>query len=177
VRHPQELDRERADRDLLARRHHLHPVAGVDAVFLQLRFDQRQGERRAVDRAVEQRHHVRHAADVILVPVREDQRLHLAAARLDVGHVGNDQIDAELIRLGKHDAGVDEDGRVLPRDRHHVHAELAQAPQWDHFERCRRHVRYSGLIHSMPSVGVWHVAHGRHGPQHEAHAAIYVNAW
>ena len=58
--------------------------------------------------------HVRHGADVILVAVGEDQRLHLGAARLDVGQVRNDQIDAELVGVGEHHAGVDQDGRVLP---------------------------------------------------------------
>ena len=51
---------------------------GVDAVLLELRLDQRQRHRRAVDRAVEERHHVRHGADVVLVAVRQHERLDLA---------------------------------------------------------------------------------------------------
>ena len=76
-----------------------------------------------------ERHHMRHGADVILVAVGEDQRLDLAAARLDVRHVGDDQIDAELVGVGEHDTGVDEDRGVLPGHGHHVHAELAEASQ------------------------------------------------
>ena len=53
----------------------LQAVAGVDAVLVELGLDERQRHRRAVDRAVEERHHVRHGADVVLVPVRQDQRL------------------------------------------------------------------------------------------------------
>ena len=102
---------------------------------------------RAVDRAVEERHHVRHGADVILVAVREDERLDLVAPRLDVGEVRDDQVDAQLVGVREHDAGVDEDGRVLPRHGHHVHAELAEAAERDDLERRRRHVGYSGLIH------------------------------
>ena len=37
----------------------------------------------AVDRAVEERRHVRHGADVIFVPVREHQRLDLRSTRFD----------------------------------------------------------------------------------------------
>ena len=151
VRDADELDRERADGDRVARADGLQPIAGVDAVLFELRLDERQRHRRAVDRAVEQRHHVRHGADVILVAVGEDQRLDLLAPRLDEGQVGDDQVDAELVGVGEHDAGVDEDGRVLPRHGHHVHAELAEASEGDDLERRRRHVRYSGLIHSEPS--------------------------
>ena len=136
---------------VVARLDRLQPVAGVDAVLLELRLDQRQRQRRAVHRAVEERQHVRHGADVILVAVRQDQRLDLAAPRLEVGQVGDDQVDAEQIGVGEHDAGVDEDGRVLPRDGHHVHAELAEAAKRHDLERRRRHVRYGGLIHSEPS--------------------------
>ena len=69
--------------DASARLDRLQPIAGVDAVLFELGLDQRQRHRRAVDRAVEQRQHVRHGADVILVAVREDQRLDLVAPRLD----------------------------------------------------------------------------------------------
>ncbi len=70
---------------VVARLDGLQPIAGVDAVLLELRLDERQRHGRAVDRAVEQRHHVRHGADVILVAVRQHERLDLVAARLDVG--------------------------------------------------------------------------------------------
>ena len=46
----------------------------LDAVFGQLRFDERQRQRRAVDRAVDVGQHVRDGADVILVSVRQHER-------------------------------------------------------------------------------------------------------
>ncbi len=73
--------------------------------------------------------------------------LTLLPPRLDVGQVGDDQVDAELVGIREHDARVDEDGGVLPRHGHHVHAELAEASERDDLERRRRHVRYGGLIH------------------------------
>ena len=75
----------------------------------------------------------------------------LLAPRLHERHVGDDQVHAELIRLGEHDTGVDEDCGVLPRHGHHVHAELAEASKRYDLERRRRHVRYGGLIHSETS--------------------------
>ena len=65
---------ERPDRDAIARPHGVEPIASVDAVLLELRLDERQRQRRAVDRAVDERQHVRHGADVILVAVRQHER-------------------------------------------------------------------------------------------------------
>ena len=114
VRDADELERQRADRDGLARAHGREPGAGIDAVLFELRFDERQRHGGAVDRAVEERHHVRDGADVVLVAVREDERLDLVAPRLEIGEVRDDQVHAELVGVREHDAGVDEDGRVLP---------------------------------------------------------------
>ena len=55
------------------------------------------------------------------------QRLDLPATRFEVGEVRDDQVDAEQVRLGKHRAGVDDDGRLPTRDGHRVEAELAEA--------------------------------------------------
>ena len=82
VRHADELDRERAHGHALPRLDGLEPVAGIDAVLFELGLDERQRHRRAIDRAVEQLDHVRDGADVILVPVGEDQRLDVVATRL-----------------------------------------------------------------------------------------------
>jgi hypothetical protein len=83
-------------------------------VLFELRLDERQRHGGAVDRAVEERHHVRHGADVVLVPVRQDQRLDLAAPRFEIGEVRDDQVHPELVGVREHHAGVDEDSRVLP---------------------------------------------------------------
>ena len=151
VRDADELDGERADGDGVARLDGL--AAGRRASMpCSSSFGSTSASVMAVPyTGPSKRHHVRHGADVILVAVRQDQRLDLVAPRLDVGHVGNDQIDAELVGIRKHDAGVDEDRRVLPRHGHHVHAELAEASQCDDLERGRRHDGYGGLIHRIPA--------------------------
>jgi hypothetical protein len=151
VRHPDEFDGQRPDGDGVARLDRLQAIAGADAVLFELRLDQRQGHRRAVHRAVEPLEHMGHGADVILVPVGEDERLHLLAARFDERQIRNDQIHAELVRIRKHHAGVDQNRGVLPGHGHHVHAELAQASQRDDLERGRRHYGYDGLIHQIPA--------------------------
>ena len=82
VRDADELDAKRADGDGFARLDRLEAIAGIDGVLLELGLDQRQRHGRAVDRSVEQRQHVRHGADVVLVAVRQDQRTHLVRGGL-----------------------------------------------------------------------------------------------
>ena len=60
----------------------LEAIAGIDLVLFELRLDERQRHGGAVDRTVEERHHVWHGADVILMAVGEDERLDVAASRL-----------------------------------------------------------------------------------------------
>ena len=74
---------ERANRDALPRLDGLEPIAGIDAVLFELGLDEGECHRRAVDRSVEQLEHVRDGADVILVPVGQNQRLDVVAPRFD----------------------------------------------------------------------------------------------
>ena len=108
-------------------------VAGVDLVLFELGLDQRERQRRAVDRAFEQRPHVGHAADVVLVSVRQDEGRD--AAVLQVRQVGHDEIHAQQVRARKHHAGIDHDGGLPAGDGHHVHAELTDPAERDDLER------------------------------------------
>ena len=148
VRDAHELQRERSDRN---RRSGLDlDRLRLERVLLELVLDERQRQRRAVDRAVEMRQHVGHAADVIFVAVRQHQRLQLSLAVLEIGEVGDDQIDARQIRLRKHRAGVDDDSRLPTRDGHHVEAELAQAAERHDIDwrRAGRHRLRRGHTHA-----------------------------
>ncbi len=66
VRHPDELDAERPDLYALTRVEDLARRRLQQAVFLELRFDERKRERRRDDRTAEQRHDMGDGADVIL---------------------------------------------------------------------------------------------------------------
>ena len=136
VRHANELDLERSDRDAVARPHGDERPPG-DAVLLQLGLDERERQRRRVDRSVHERHDVRHRADVVLVPVRQHERGD-APVLLQVRHVRDDAIHAEQLGIGEHDAGVDDNRRLVPREREHVHAELAESAERNDFEHSRR---------------------------------------
>ena len=81
----------------------------VDPVLAQLGRDQREGEPRADQRDVlAQPQQVRDRADVVLVPVGEDDGVDVVEAVLDDAEVGQDQVDARLLGLGEQHAAVDD---------------------------------------------------------------------
>ena len=103
-------------------------------VLFQLGLDERQRERRSVDRAVDERQQVGHGADVVLVPVREHKRATTRRA-CRYGRSGTTRSTPSSSGSGNIDAGVDDEVGVAARDRHHVHAELAEAAERHDFER------------------------------------------
>ena len=104
----------------------------VEAVLGQLALHQGQGQPGADQRDVlalpEQ---VRDRADVVLVRVREDDRLDLVEPALQVAEVGQDQVHAGLVRIGEQHAAVhDEQAAAVLEDRH-VPADLAEPAERD----------------------------------------------
>ena len=137
VRDADELDREGADGDPIARAHRHERLRVGEAVLAQLRLDQREGERRSVNGTAHQRRHVRHAADVILVAVRQHQRAH-AAFLLQIRQVGDDAVHAQQLGIREHDSGIHHHGRLTPGERQHVHSKLAEAAKRHDFEHLLR---------------------------------------
>src|SRR5699024_3531509 len=103
-----------------------------DAVLLELRLDEGERERRAQDRdvaAVAQQ--VRDGTDVVLVAMGEDEAHDPVVAPLEVGEVGQDQVDARLRRLREEDAAVDDEDLAAVLEDGHVAADLAEAAEGD----------------------------------------------
>ena len=104
---------------------------GADAVLLELGLDEGQGELGAHQRdVVAQAQQVGDTADVVLVPVGEDEGDDVVEAVLDVGEVGQDEVDAGLVVLGKEDAAVDDEELAVHLVDGHVAPDLAEASQW-----------------------------------------------
>ena len=129
VRDVQILDLEWAERGRFAGRDFVQLGRIEQAVLFQFFPHQRERELRAVYRHVEVAENVGDRADVVFVRVREDDRAHHALVLLQVGDVGDDDVDAEQFLLGKHQAGVDHDDVVAAAKSEHVHAELAQSAE------------------------------------------------
>src|SRR5690606_28718740 len=84
------------------------------AVLFELRLDEAERERGAVDGHSELPQDVRQRPDMVLVAVAEDDRPHPSLALDEVGDVRNHQVDAKHFVVGEHDAAVeDEDFAVL----------------------------------------------------------------
>ena len=66
---------------------------------------------------------------MVLVGVRDQERLDVLAAFLEVGDVGHDEVDAEHLLVGEHQAAVDHDDVVAVLEHVHVLADLADAAE------------------------------------------------
>jgi hypothetical protein len=81
-------------------------------MFAALLRYQRERELRADHRDVgTQLEQERNRADVVLVRVRQHQRLHVVEAVLDVAQIGQDQVDAGLVVAGEQHPAVDDQQR------------------------------------------------------------------
>ena len=136
VCHREERDGEGAERDRgavvdLAR------LRVLDVVLLELALDDAQGELARVDGdlAREVLQQIRQGASVVLVAVRDDDAAELVLVLQDVGVVGQDEVDAGLALVGKHQAGVDQDHVVAVLEGGHVLADAVEAAERDDPER------------------------------------------
>ena len=108
----------------------------VELVLLDLVAEQAAGEGAGVDRhARELGQHVRQAADVVLVGVGDEEGPDVGAVLLEVGDVGDDEVDAEHLLVGEHEPAVDDDDVVAVLEHVHVLADLAHPAERDDAER------------------------------------------
>ena len=99
VRHLHHLDRERAGVEGLARRARPRPARPAACARRASSAPSRPsaGRRRSGRACAELAQHERQRADVVLVPVREHDRLDVLGALAQVGEVGQHEVDAELV--------------------------------------------------------------------------------
>ena len=72
---------------------------------------------------------------MVLVRVRDEERPDVLAALLEIGHVGHDEVDAEHLLVGEHQAAVDDHDVVAVLEHVHVLADLAHAAERQDAER------------------------------------------
>ncbi len=98
----------------------------------QLALDQGQGQLRAGQRDVRALpEQVRDRADVVLVRVREDDRLHPVEPSLQVAEVRQDQVHAGLVGVGEQHAAVHHEQAAAVFEHRHVPADLTDAAEGD----------------------------------------------
>ena len=124
MRNVDELDFQIAQPDAFACFDRMQIDFVVEPILAQLVFGKPQGQRRPVNRhfanALELRHDVWQCANVIFMPMGNDDATKFADAVLDVADVGNDEVDTPLPLLGKFPAGIDDDEVAVMLDDHHT---------------------------------------------------------
>ena len=110
-------------------RHHRVQIARIDAVFLETSLENAERQTRAVDRHGDLLHHIRECPDVILMSVRQDDRLHHVLVFDQIGDVRNNEVDAEHVLLREHEPGVDDDDLVVHADGGHVLSDFAKSAE------------------------------------------------
>ena len=127
VRHPDGMDAEGSDLHLLPRREQaevrLQPALAETAAH------EPEGEGAAVHGRGRGLQGEGESADVVLVPVREDDAAHGLAPLGEIAEVGHHGVDARQLRGGEERAGVDEQPVVLPLEDERVEPELAEPAQ------------------------------------------------
>src|SRR5947209_384218 len=129
VRDLDRLDGEGADGEFLAGTDLAEVGVVEEFVLVELVLDVGECEVGAIDGHVEFAQNPRYGADVVFVAVGEDDGADVRAILDEIGEVGDDDVHAEELGFGEHEAGVDDDDVVSPADGHAVHAELAAAPE------------------------------------------------
>jgi hypothetical protein len=105
-------------------------------VLAQTAPDQAEGIRTRVDRNLVSREQVGKGTDVVLVSVGEHHAVQLAAG-LEIGEIGNDDVDAQMFFAREHHAGVHDETVVAEVIHHEVHPELAETAEGDEPELAR----------------------------------------
>ena len=88
-----------------------------------------EGQAAAVDRRGCRSKREGEGANVVLVPVGEQDRAQLVAALGEVVEVGNDRLDPRELGIRKQETGVDQQKVLVPLDDHRVQAELTAVPR------------------------------------------------
>jgi len=66
------------------------------------------------------------------VAMGEDDGADLLTVLGEIADIGDDDVDAQELFFGEHQAGIDDDDVILPSEGHAVHPELTKAPEGNH---------------------------------------------
>jgi len=102
-----------------------------DPGLAQLDLDQPAGQPRGVHRRLDAAKQVGQRAHVVLMAVGHHDSLDAIGTVEHILHVGDDDVDAEHVVLGKHEPGVDDNHAVAVLDHQHVPPDLAEPTQGD----------------------------------------------
>ena len=109
---------------------------GAERLASVLELDGHEADRqcRPINGYVEPRQDIRQRADVILMPMGQNDRLQLVTTLHQVARVRQNQVNPQHFAVRKHDPAVDCDDGVLVFEGHHVFADFAKSAERDDAE-------------------------------------------
>ena len=107
-----------------------HHAVGPDAVLLELGLDKGQSEGRTKQRNIRlEAQQVRHAANVVLVPVGKHNANHVIQAVTQVAKVGQNHVYAGLVLLWKKHSTVNDQDFTIDFEHGHIATDFTDASQ------------------------------------------------
>ena len=134
VRYLQRMNGERPNLEAFSGTNFAQVGVVEQLVFVELVFDIGQRELGAPDGNIQFAENPGQGADVVFVAVRKHDAAHMLAIFEQVRNVGDDDVDAQQLGLGEHQAGVHHDDVVAKADGHAVHTELAHPAQRNYMQ-------------------------------------------
>src|SRR6266511_5019635 len=132
---PEGEDAERPDLELVPRLHGYQRVV-VELVLPDLVAQEAAGERAGIDRdSWELGQHVWQPTHVVLVCVGDQEGPDVGPAFLEIGDVGDDEVDVEHLLVREHEPAIDHDDVVAVLEDVHVLADLANPAEGDDSKR------------------------------------------
>ena len=92
-------------------------------------LDKRERESRSIDRRICNLQQKRQRADVVFVRVGQNNADQFVAMLFDIAEVGNRDVGAEQVFIGKHHPAIDDDHLIAVTKHGHVHSELTKPPK------------------------------------------------
>ena len=123
-----------------------------DLVELALKYTEREAS--AVDRHVDRAKKIGNTADVILVTMSYENSAHLMSISYKVGEIGNDEINAGHILIGKSHSAIYDDYIVSVLEKGYVLADLLQTAERDYLQLTRSLVSGSFFLRFCYLLGV-----------------------
>ena len=121
-------DTETADIDNISL-HDRMQASGIHAIFFQTSLKNSQSQARPVNRHMDLLQNIRKSANMILMPVRQNDGFNFIPVFQKIADIGNNQINAKHIFFGKHETGVNDQYLIIHPNHGHILSDLAQSPQ------------------------------------------------
>ena len=129
--HADELSGEHAELHDVARLNRIQHRLLLERVLRQLIRDDSDRQAGAPDRLVHRLQHVGKRADVVLVPVCQDETAHLIDVFLKITHVRYHEVDAQHIVVRETEPAVNHDYVILVLKDSHILSDLTETSERD----------------------------------------------